>query len=186
MAMRILGIDPGTIHLGYGVVEDGAGKTSFIQCGVINLSQRQPVEERLLAIYQGLNGVVEKWRPEMMAVEEPFVGENVRSALAIGRAEAIVLLVAAGHHLPVARYSPAQVKQRVASHGGADKQQVAQMVRAHLGMLKVPEPADASDALAVAICHCGEARLKRLAERQQQAQAAARPAARKPAKKGIT
>jgi crossover junction endodeoxyribonuclease RuvC len=184
MAMRVLGIDPGTIHLGYGVVEDGGGKLSYVQCGVINLNQRQPVEERLLAIFQGLNGVVDEWRPELMAVEEPFVGENIRTALAIGRAEAIVLLVAAGHRLSIARYSPALVKQRVASYGGANKLQVAQMVRAHLGMTKAPEPADASDALAVAICHCGEARLKRLAERQLQAQAAARKTPVRTAKKG--
>jgi crossover junction endodeoxyribonuclease RuvC len=175
--MRILGIDPGTIHLGYGLVDDVGGKMTYVLCGVINLSQRQPVEQRLLAIYEGLNRVVKEWQPEMVAVEEPFVSENVRTALAIGRAEAIVLLVSATHSLSVARYSPAQVKQRVASHGGADKRQVAQMVRVHLGMAVAPEPVDASDALAVAICHCGEARLKQLADRQQQARAAAQPAA---------
>jgi len=161
--MRVLGIDPGTIHLGYGVIEaDGAGMT-MVACGVVNLSPRTAIERRLAVLHEELGKVISRHRPDEVAVEEPFVHENIRTALAIGRAEAVALLAAAGKDLPVFRYLPAQVKQRVTSFGGADKSRVQQMVRVLLGMKSPPEPADASDALAIAICHVKEQRLRKLA-----------------------
>ncbi|MEW6143139.1 MAG: crossover junction endodeoxyribonuclease RuvC [Chloroflexota bacterium] len=160
--MRILGIDPGTIHLGYGVIEaDGAGMR-MVACGAVNLSARMAIEQRLAELHKELGKVIVKHKPDEVAVEEPFVHENVRTALAIGRAEAVALLAAAGKGLPVFRYPPALVKQRVTSFGGADKSRVQQMVRILLGMKSLPEPADASDALAIAICHVKEQRLQKL------------------------
>jgi crossover junction endodeoxyribonuclease RuvC len=160
--MRVLGIDPGTIHLGYGVIEVNGAGLKLVDCGVVNLSARTAIEQRLAVLYRELTNVISKHKPEEVAVEEPFVHQNVRTALAIGRAEAIALVAAAGKDLPVFRYPPAQVKQRVTAFGAADKSRVQQMVKVHLGMKELPEPADASDALAVAICHVREQRLARL------------------------
>jgi len=162
--MRVLGIDPGTVHLGYGVIEaDGAGM-KIVTCGVVNLSARMAIEQRLVLLHRELGKVIARHRPDEVAVEEPFVHENIRTALAIGRAEAVALLAAADKGLPVFRYSPALVKQRVTSYGGADKSRVQQMVRILLGMKVLPEPVDASDALAIAICHVKEQRLRKLGD----------------------
>ena len=108
--MRILGIDPGTVNLGYGVVDDGQ-EMRVVDYGVLSLSRYARLEERLRSIYDGLSQIVAKHHPDEVAIEEPFAGRNIRSALAIGRAQAIAILVAANQRLPVYRYSPAQIKQ---------------------------------------------------------------------------
>jgi crossover junction endodeoxyribonuclease RuvC len=159
--MRILGIDPGTVNLGYGVVDDGQ-EMRMVDYGVLSLSRYARLEERLRSIYDGLSQIVAKHHPDEVAIEEPFAGRNIRSALAIGRAQAIAILVAANQRLPVYRYSPAQVKQQVTSYGGSDKKQVQEGVRMLLGLQESPQPSDASDALAVAICHIQQSRLTKL------------------------
>jgi crossover junction endodeoxyribonuclease RuvC len=159
--MRILGIDPGTVNLGYGVVDDGQ-EMRMVDYGVLSLSRYARLEERLRSIYDGLSQIVAKHHPDEVAIEEPFAGRNIRSALAIGRAQAIAILVAANQRLPVYRYSPAQVKQQVTSYGGSDKKQVQEGVRMLLGLQESPQPSDASDALAVAICHIQQSRLDKL------------------------
>ena len=163
--MRILGIDPGTINLGYGVV-DVSEEMHMVDCGVLNASPRVPIQGRLSSLYSKLSEIFVKHQPDEVAIEEPFVGHNVRSAFAIGRAQTVAILVAANRGLPIYYYSPAQVKQQVTSYGQSDKQQIQEMVKIQLGLPQVPQPSDAADALAVAICHIQQSRLNRwLADR---------------------
>ena len=150
--MRILGVDPGTINLGYGVV-DGGEEMCMVDYGVIHLSPQTPMEERLCSIYDKLTMLITKHQPNEAAIEEPFIGRNVRSAFAIGRAQAIAILAAANQGLPVYYYPPAQVKQQITNYGRSSKQQVQEMVRIQLKLAQIPQPSDAADALAVAICH---------------------------------
>jgi len=150
--MRILGVDPGTINLGYGVV-DVNGEMQMVDCGALNLASRIPVEERLCSLYAELGNIISRHRPDEVAIEEPFIGRNVKSAFSIGRAQAIAILAAANQKLPIYYYSPAQVKQQITSYGQSDKQQVWEMVKIHLGLPQLPQSGDAADALAVAICH---------------------------------
>ena len=151
--MRVLGIDPGTLNLGYGVVDEDAGEMVMVDCGVLSQPSRVPVEKRLSSLYKKLVEIVARHQPDEVAIEEPFVADNRRSALAVGRAQAIAILAAANKNLPVFRYLPTQVKQQVTDYGGSGKEQVQEMVRLQLGLAERPEPSDAADALAVAICH---------------------------------
>ncbi|MCX8125623.1 MAG: crossover junction endodeoxyribonuclease RuvC, partial [Dehalococcoidia bacterium] len=142
--MRIIGIDPGTVHLGYGIIETDGRGMKMVACGSVNVSARMAVEKRLVGLHRELVKVIARYRPDEVAVEEPFVHENVRTALAIGRAEAVSLLAAASRDLPVFRYPPALVKQRVTGSGGAGKGQVRQVVQLLLGLKSPPETTDAS------------------------------------------
>ncbi|MBM3149710.1 MAG: crossover junction endodeoxyribonuclease RuvC [Chloroflexi bacterium] len=151
--MRVLGIDPGTLNLGYGVVDEEGREMRMVNCGVLRSPAKLPLEQRLSSLYHGLCRVVAECEPDEVAIEEPFVADNVRSALSLGRAQAIAILAAANRKLPVFRYPPALVKQNVTNSGGSSKAQVQEMVRIQLGLSTAPEPSDASDALAVAICH---------------------------------
>ncbi|MEK7281955.1 MAG: crossover junction endodeoxyribonuclease RuvC [Chloroflexota bacterium] len=149
--MRILGLDPGTLALGYGLIEDDPPR--FVASGALTVSARTPIGARLLKLYQGVMEVIGRFRPQEVAVEEPFVSKNPRSALALGRAQGIAVLAAAAWGLPLYYYSPAQVKQQAAGYGNSPKAQVQEMVRLQLGLETAPQPADAADALAVALCH---------------------------------
>jgi crossover junction endodeoxyribonuclease RuvC len=156
--MRILGVDPGTVNLGYGVV-DGEEEMRMVDCGVVNLSARLPMEERLRSLYSELSKIIARHRPSEVAIEDPFIGHNVRSAFAIGKAQAIAILAAANKGLPIYYYSPAKIKKQITSYGQSDKQQVQEMVRVQLGLSELPQPSDAADALAVAMCHIQQRRL---------------------------
>ena len=156
--MRILGVDPGTVNLGYGVV-DGEEEMHMVDCGVVSLSARLPMEKRLRSLYSELGKIIARHKPSEVAIEEPFIGHNVRSAFAIGKAQAIAILAAANKGLPVYYYSPATIKKQVTSYGQSDKQQVQEMVRVQLGLSEAPQPSDAADALAVAMCHIQQRRL---------------------------
>ena len=156
--MCILGVDPGTMNLGYGVV-DGEEEMHMVDCGVISLPSRLPMEERLRTLYDGLSQIIAKHKPSEVAIEEPFIGQNVRSAFAIGKAQAIAILAAVNQGLPIFYYSPANVKQQITNYGQSDKQQVQEMVRVQLKLSESPEPSDAADALAVAMCHIQQRRL---------------------------
>lgn len=151
--MKILGIDPGTVVLGYGIIESQDDQMILVTSSALECDKRSPTEERLCYLYDGLCDIIEKHRPEVVAIEQPFFAKNARSALAIGKAQAIAILAAAKHKLPVYEYTPRQVKMRVAGHGGSDKEQVQEMVRIQLNLEEAPQPTDASDALALAICH---------------------------------
>lgn len=163
--MRILGIDPGTIAMGYGVVEDEGDSLKMVDCGVLTSSSRISIAKRLHTFYQRLMELLSLHEPSEVAVEEPFMAKNARSALAVGRAQAIAILAAANKGIPVYSYTPAQIKQTVAGYGGSGKEQVQEMVRIQLGLPQLPQPADAADALAVALCHLQQTHLARLVER---------------------
>lgn len=150
--MRILGVDPGTINLGYGVV-DGEEEMHMVDCGVVSLSARLPMEERLRSLYSELSRIIARHKPSEVAIEDPFIGHNVKSAFAIGKAQAIAILAAANKGLPIYYYSPAKIKKQITSYGQSDKRQVQEMVRVQLGLSELPQPSDAADALAVAMCH---------------------------------
>ncbi len=165
--MRIIGIDPGTIVMGYGVIESGDNETILIDSGVLATKTRSPVGERLAFLYDKLMELLSKYQPDALAIEQPFVAKNVKSALAIGRAQAVAILAAANKNIPVFEYTPAQIKQRVASYGASSKEQIQEMVRIQLGLAKIPQPSDAADALAVALCHIDELHLSDLLSRQQ-------------------
>ena len=151
--MRVLGIDPGTLNMGYGVVDEEGSGITMVDCGVLSLSSRIPVERRLASLYAKLGEVLARYQPDEVAIEEPFISGNARSALAIGRAQAIAILAAANSNLPIFRYLPTQVKQQVTDYGNSSKEQVQEMVKLQLGLAQPPQSSDAADALAVAICH---------------------------------
>lgn len=159
--MRVLGIDPGTLNLGYGLVDEVEGKLSMVDCGVFALPAKVPIEKRLCDFYHKLGDIIARYQPDEVAIEEPFVAVNARSALAIGRAQAIAFLAAANKDIPIFRYLPAQVKQQVTDYGGSSKEQVQQLVRMQLGLAEVPHSEDAADALAVAICHIYQSNFNR-------------------------
>ena len=138
---------------GWGVVGASADDLRSPACGAIPTHANQPREERLYHIFRELCAVIERWQPAEVAVEDPFVGENARSALAIGEARAVALLAAAQAGLSASTYAPAEVKLTVAGYGRSDKSQVQEFVRVQLGLASPPEPVDAADALAVALCH---------------------------------
>ena len=158
--MRTLGVDPGTINLGYSVV-DGEEEMHVVECGVIKLSSQVPVEKRLRSLYVELSKIIAKYKPSEVAIEDPFIGHNIRSAFAIGRAQAIAILAAVNQELPIYYYAPARIKQQITNYGQSDKRQVQEMVRIQLGLSELPRPSDTADALAVAICHIQQSRLNR-------------------------
>jgi crossover junction endodeoxyribonuclease RuvC len=160
--MRVLGIDPGTLNMGYGIVDEEDGEVFLIDYGVFSLSSKIPVEQRLSSLYQKLNDVLTRYLPGEVAIEEPFVADNPRSALALGRAQAIAILAAANMKLPIFRYAPTEVKLQVTSYGNSSKEQVQEMVKIQLKLDKPIKSSDAADALAVAICHFHQRQFKNL------------------------
>jgi len=160
--MRILGVDPGMATTGYGVIESEDDEITLIDYGALVSPARSPIGERLSYLYSGLLEVISRCQPDAVAIEEPFMANNARSALAIGRAQAMAILAAANKGIPSHEYTPAQVKQRVANYGASSKEQIQEMVRLQLGLSEVPQPNDAADALAVALCHLHEMHLSSL------------------------
>ncbi len=160
--MRVLGIDPGTVVVGYGVIDSDGSEMNVVDYGVLKASPKLPPAERLGDLYQGLVKIVKRYKPDLLAVEQPFVAKNIASALAIGRAQAMAILAATNSNIPIFEYTPRQVKQQVASYGASSKEQIQQMVRLQLGLEEIPEPNDAADALAVALCHLSEAHIEDL------------------------
>ena len=163
--MIILGIDPGTVIMGYGVIETEEDKLSLVDYGVFKNPERSSIGERLSYFYGELLKIISRYQPDAVAVEQPFVAKNARSALAIGRAQAIAILAAANKGIPVYEYTPAEVKQRVADYGASSKEQIQEMVKLQLELSEVPQPSDAADALAVAICHLRAVHLQSLLAR---------------------
>ncbi|HEX7239772.1 MAG TPA: crossover junction endodeoxyribonuclease RuvC [Longimicrobiaceae bacterium] len=151
----VLGVDPGTAVTGYGLVSrDGAGTLALLECGVIRTHARAPLPERLRDIYEGVVEVMERHSPDAVAVEGVFYGKNPRTAVVLGHARGAILLAAALRRLDVAEYPPAEVKSAVVGTGRATKDQVGFMVAKLLKLREPPKPGDASDAVAVALCHC--------------------------------
>ncbi len=152
-SLRVLGIDPGTLVTGYGIVERGrSGDLIHVCDGEIRAGRGVTLAERLLSISESLRKVIDEYRPDCVSVESVFFAKNVKSALMLGHARGVVLLSAAFSKLPVHEYSPRTVKQAVVGYGGASKEQVQKMVSLLLNTASAPKP-DAADALAAAICH---------------------------------
>jgi crossover junction endodeoxyribonuclease RuvC len=156
--MRVLGVDPGLGRCGWAVLERRGGRVAAAGYGTIHTDGEQ-VAPRLADLAQRLRQVLAAHRPEAMAIERLFFNANVRTAMTVGQASGVALLVAAEHGLEVAAYTPPQVKQAVTGTGSAPKEQVGYMVKALLGLAEVPTPADTADALAVALCHLHHAGL---------------------------
>jgi crossover junction endodeoxyribonuclease RuvC len=153
--ITVLGIDPGTAVTGYGMVSrNEGGRVSLLECGVIRTSSAQPLPDRIREIFQGIEEIIERFQPSAVAVEDVFQGKNVRSALTLGHARGAILLAAALRDLPIAEYSPREIKNAVVGTGGATKDQVGYMVQRHLRLKEPPSPADAADGVAAALCHC--------------------------------
>lgn len=152
--MRVLGIDCGTEFTGYGVVEAGASaKLVCVDCGVIHASPRDRMPRRLENIYQGIVRVIQQHQPEQVAIEDVFYALNVKSALKLGQVRGVAMLAASSAGLQVAEYAPLSIKSAVVGYGKAEKSQVQWMVTRLLELAEPPQPEDASDALAIAICH---------------------------------
>ncbi|MDD5467087.1 MAG: crossover junction endodeoxyribonuclease RuvC [Anaerolineales bacterium] len=157
--MVVIGIDPGVAITGYGLVrEDGQGQLALVEFGVIQTPASQAMPDRLLELHQRLGELLRFHRPESGAVEKLFFQRNVRTAMNVGHARGVALLALSQAGVQVAEYTPMEVKQAVTGYGGADKRQVQSMVRMLLDLEAIPQPDDAADALAVAICHLHAAR----------------------------
>ncbi len=151
--MKIIGIDPGTAIMGYGVLKTEGNRFSALEYACFYTKAAEPMPVRLKQLYCCLEDLIRKHTPDHLVVEELFFNKNTTTALAVGQARGIVLLAGAQAEIPVFEYTPLQVKQAVVGYGRADKNQVQQMVKTILGLSQIPKPDDAADALAIAICH---------------------------------
>jgi len=151
--VRILGVDPGSRATGYGLIDKEGERLLFIACGVIQPPQNSPFPIILKELYQRLQQLIQLHQPEVIVLEDLFYSRNVRIALNLGHIRGVLMVAAINSGLPVAEYTPLEVKKAVVGYGRADKYQVQQMVKHLLGLSTLPQPYDASDALAVAICH---------------------------------
>ena len=151
----VLGIDPGTAVTGYGVVRRSpGGRVVLLECGVIRTAASEPLPHRIREIFQGIQEVIQRFRPRAVSVEDVFQGKNVRSALTLGHARGAILLAAALQEIAIAEYSPREIKSAVVGTGNATKAQVGYMVQKQLRLREPPSPADAADGVAAALCHC--------------------------------
>jgi crossover junction endodeoxyribonuclease RuvC len=149
--MRIIGIDPGTGILGFGVIDAHAGKTKLVTAGVITTPAHTPLADRLEEIYLELTNIIAETKPEMMAIEQLFFAQNVTTAMSVAHARGVAMLTGKQGKLRIEEYTPLQIKQSLTGYGKADKKQVQEMVRIQLGLKEVPKPDDCADALAAAI-----------------------------------
>jgi len=159
-SIRVLGIDPGLTRCGYAVVDGrGGGAAAAISMGVIRTPPTDPLPKRLASLRAELVDLLHQFEPQVVAVEQVFFQVNVRTAMSVGQASGLALCEAAAAGCEVAQYTPNQVKDAVAGYGGADKRQMQKMVQARLKLTRLPQPADAADAAALALCHLSRAPL---------------------------
>jgi crossover junction endodeoxyribonuclease RuvC len=162
----VLGIDPGTANTGYGVVVgDGSQRMQLVECGVIRTRPRDPLPSRLREIYEGVEELVARHRPEMLAVEDVFYAKNVRTTVVLGHARGVILLAGAMHGLPVHEFPPAEIKKAVAGTGAATKEQVQYMITRLLRLKSAPTPTDAADGVAAAVACLMGVRVRALTAR---------------------
>lgn len=160
--MIILGIDPGLATLGYGVIESNGDRRRMIQYGTLTTPPREPMPQRLRAIFQGVNQLMDIYQPDDVAFEELFFSKNITTGMAVSMARGVAMVAVVEHTPNLYEYTPMQIKQAVTGYGGADKHQVQQMVRLLLNMKEIARPDDAADALAVALTHANSANAKHL------------------------
>ena len=151
--MRIIGIDPGTGILGFGVVDFVGGKATMVDAGVIKTPAHTPLDERLEDIFDSLTEIIRDTKPQIMSIEKLFFARNVTTAMSVSHARGVAMLTGRKAKLEIAEYTPMQIKQTLTGYGKADKKQVQEMVRLHLNLKEVPKPDDCADALAAAITH---------------------------------
>lgn len=151
--MRIIGIDPGTGILGFGIIDVARGKAALVDGGVIRTPVKQDDAIRLETIYDELTGIIKHHKPDIMSVEKLFFSQNVTTAMSVAQARGVVLLCARQAKLQIFEYTPLQIKQAITGYGKADKKQVQEMVKIILNLKSIPKPDDAADALAAAITH---------------------------------
>lgn len=150
--MRILGIDPGTGILGFGLIDHESDKIKLIDAGVIRTPVHHPDADRLLIIYDELKQIIEEFKPDIMSVEKLFFARNVTTAMTVAQARGVVLLLGMQYKLKLHEFTPMQIKQAITGYGKADKVQMQEMVKVLLKLKSTPQPDDAADALAAAIC----------------------------------
>lgn len=152
--MKIIGIDPGTGILGFGVVEFLPKKpATMVTAGVIRTPAHTPLEDRLLEIYDGLTEIIKETSPDCMSIEKLFFAQNITTAISVSHARGVAMLTGRQANLTIAEYTPLQIKQTLTGYGRADKKQIQEMVKLHLNLKTIPKPDDAADALATAITH---------------------------------
>ena len=151
--MRIIGIDPGTGILGFGVIDVVGGRSKLVTAGVIKTPAHTPLDQRLEEIFHGLNQIIAETQPNVMSIEKLFFAQNITTAISVSHARGVAMLCGRLAHLPIAEYTPLQIKQTLTGYGRAEKKQIQEMVRLHLNLQTIPKPDDAADALAAAITH---------------------------------
>jgi crossover junction endodeoxyribonuclease RuvC len=156
--MRIIGIDPGTGILGFGVIDAERGKTTMVDAGVVRTKVHQPLDERLVEIYDALKEIIADTKPQAMAIERLFFAQNVTTAMSVAHARGVAMLAGKQAGLEIHEYTPLQIKQTMTGYGRATKKQIQEMVRIQLNLTEVPKPDDCADALAAAIMHACTAR----------------------------
>lgn len=149
----ILGIDPGTVSMGYGIISTGKSNTSLIEMGVLHLSKHKDHSQRLHFIFEKVSALVQLHRPDAVALEAPFFGKNVQSMLKLGRAQGVAIAAAMAHGSPTIEYAPRKIKQAITGNGNASKEQVWKMLQTLLKFEEGPKYLDATDAVAAALCH---------------------------------
>lgn len=149
--MRIIGIDPGTGILGFGVIDADRGKTKLVTAGVITTPAHTPLPDRLEEIYNGLTEIIAETQPQVMAIEKLFFAQNITTAMSVSHARGVAMLTGQQAKLQIEEYTPLQIKQTMTGYGRATKKQIQEMVRLQLGLKDVPKPDDCADALAAAI-----------------------------------
>ena len=160
--MVILGIDPGLARLGYGVIEVDGDRRKVIQYGMLTTPAGQPMPQRLRAIFQGMNELMDIYKPDDVAFEELFFSKNITTGMAVSMARGVALVAVVERTPNLYEYTPMQIKQAVTGYGGADKHQVQMMVKMLLNMKEIAKPDDAADALAVALTHANSMHAKHL------------------------
>lgn len=158
--MRILGIDPGTGIMGFGVIDYAKGKSALVDAGVIKTPVHQDDDVRLETIFEELNDIIAANKPEQMAVEKLYFAQNVTTAMTVAQARGVAILAGRLAGLKISEYTPLQIKQSLTGYGRADKKQIQEMVRVVLGLKTVPQPDDCADALACALTHAQTSRVK--------------------------
>lgn len=164
--MLVIGIDPGTAITGYGLVRESEdGTLEAVEYGAIKTPANSPMPKRLVLLYETLNEILDQHRPDNSAVEMLFFQRNVKTAITVGQGRGVVLLALAQADVPIAEYTPLEIKQAITGYGGADKRQMQEMVRTLLSLEETPRPDDAADALAVAICHLHSIKMQDLMQK---------------------
>jgi crossover junction endodeoxyribonuclease RuvC len=163
--MTILGIDPGLVIIGYGVVKQRKGGADFVACGAITTAKDAQVSDRLCEIYRDLNMLLTRFSPDAVAVEQLFFHQNQKTIIPVAEARGVILLALAQANIPIYEYTPLQMKMTLTGYGRATKQQIMEMTRLRLGLSALPKPDDAADALAIALCHSSAAESRLLTQK---------------------